>query len=143
MKQKYLFIVVGLVILGFISVAVYSLRTTIFPFVRPPQKVSQEAPSAILITQSLDYAGRMASSSADLTLKKGETALRVLQDSHTVEVKHYDFGDLVQSIDGVEASASGYYWIYYVNGQTANVGASQYQPKMGDLILWRLEKEKL
>lgn len=143
MKQKYLFIVVGLVIVGFISVAAYRLRTISFPFTPLPQKIAEEVPSAILITQSIDYAGRMASSSADLTLKKKETALRVLQDSHIVEVKHYDFGDLVQKIDGVENSAGGYYWIYYVNGQTANVGASQYQPKMGDLILWRLEKEKL
>ncbi|HLD31882.1 MAG TPA: DUF4430 domain-containing protein [Patescibacteria group bacterium] len=32
------------------------------------------------------------------------------------------------------------YWLYYLNGQPANIGISSYVPQSGDLIEWRYEK---
>lgn len=47
----------------------------------------------------------------------------------------------ITSINGVSQDASkGMYWLYYVNGEMGQVGASQYVVKDGDIITWKLEK---
>lgn len=47
-------------------------------------------------------------------------------------------GFFVESVNGLEQnSTEGRYWIYYVNGQSANVGVSNYIIKSGDIIEWR------
>lgn len=47
-------------------------------------------------------------------------------------------GYFVEEINGVRNNPqSGEYWIYYVNGQSATVGASQYIVKKDDIITWK------
>ncbi len=47
----------------------------------------------------------------------------------------------ITSINGVSQDASsGRYWLYYVNGELGQVGASQYAVEDGDIITWKLEK---
>lgn len=69
---------------------------------------------------------------------EGKNALELLQASHQVEVKHYDFGDQVIAIDGV-APDSTHFWAFYVNDKLADVGAGGYQTKDGDRITWKLD----
>ncbi len=72
----------------------------------------------------------------------GKTALQILKDTHQVETKSYEgLGELVQSIDGVKPAANEY-WIYYVNGEPATVGAGDYQTKSSDTITWVLQKSE-
>lgn len=70
---------------------------------------------------------------------EGKNAMDLLKASHQVETKHYDFGDMVQSIDGI-APASDQFWAFYVNGQASQVGADAYQTKASDTISWKLDK---
>jgi hypothetical protein len=70
--------------------------------------------------------------------QNGQIALALLQASHRVEVKHYSFGDLVVSIDGLQPD-SKHFWAFYVNGQFSQVGASAYVTKSTDTIRWQID----
>lgn len=69
---------------------------------------------------------------------EGKNALELLKASHKVETKKYDFGELVQSIDGL-ASDSTKYWILYADGKMSDVGADALKTTTGQQIEWRLE----
>ncbi len=58
-----------------------------------------------------------------------------------VEAKFYDFGAYVQTVGGVK-EGDGLFWIYYLNSTPAMQAADKYQVKKGDIIEWKLEKEK-
>ena len=69
----------------------------------------------------------------------GKTALDLLKASHDVKTEDSSVGVFVNSIDG-SANTSDTYWMFYVDGQLAPVGADQYQSKTSDKIEWRYEK---
>lgn len=53
-------------------------------------------------------------------------------------------GFFVDEINGVKNdNLAGKYWIYYINGQTAQVGISNYVIKPNDLIEWKYGKTNL
>ena len=69
------------------------------------------------------------------------TALSLLMDAAEendveIQVTEYDFGTMVDSIGGRESS-SEMAWIYFINGQSANVGADSYEVEPGDTIEWK------
>lgn len=68
----------------------------------------------------------------------GQTALALLQSTHTVEVKHYDFGDMVISIDNVPSQDGVNFWEFLVNGKQATQGADSYVTSAGEQITWQL-----
>jgi hypothetical protein len=70
--------------------------------------------------------------------RAGATALKLLKEHATVTTKHYSFGDMVLSIDGVQGSGPKY-WTFYVNNKEAPVGAGAYATKNGDQITWKLQ----
>lgn len=50
-------------------------------------------------------------------------------------------GYFVDEIDGIRTDKNdGKYWIYYINGQSAQLGISQYILKNNDLITWQFKK---
>jgi len=52
-------------------------------------------------------------------------------------------GHFVESINGIKNNPQeNKYWIYYINGQSAPVGISQYVLKKGDVIEWKFENSK-
>jgi len=53
-----------------------------------------------------------------------------------LETKDYDFGTLVQAIESME-SGPDYAWIFFVNGESSSVGASEYVLKPKDVIEWK------
>jgi len=94
----------------------------------------------VRVSVKVDY-GTKANDSWEVQTNPDESALSVLQQKAQVEIKEFSFGKLVEGINGVR-SGNGNFWIYYVNGQTATVGADQYRVKAGDVIEWKLEEEK-
>jgi hypothetical protein len=69
--------------------------------------------------------------------KNGDNAYALLQQYATVKAKHYSFGYLVTSINGIVGNGPKY-WTFYVNGKEASVGASSYVTKDSDTIMWKL-----
>lgn len=70
--------------------------------------------------------------------ENGQNALVLLERHADVQVKHYSFGDMVTSINGTPGNGPKY-WIFYVNGQEASVGAGSYITKNSDTISWKLQ----
>lgn len=58
------------------------------------------------------------------------------------ETKDYgSMGLFIESINGLENNLqTGEYWIYYINGESAKIGISNYIIKPEDVIQWRYEK---
>lgn len=70
----------------------------------------------------------------------GKNALELLKANATVETQNYEgIGELVTSINGVPSTAENY-WIFYVNGEQAQVGASEFVTKSTDQLSWRYEQ---
>jgi hypothetical protein len=70
----------------------------------------------------------------------GKTALEILKSTHQVQTQEYKgLGEFVQGIDGT-VPAKDEFWSFYVSGKQAQVGASAYITKNGELIEWKLEK---
>ena len=70
--------------------------------------------------------------------QSGQNALALLKKHATVATKHYSFGDMVTSVNGVNGTGPKY-WTFYINGKMAEVGAGSYVTKNGDTLMWRLQ----
>lgn len=69
-------------------------------------------------------------------------AMRAYASSSSFAFTSRDYpgmGAFIDSIGGLE-SGDGYYWILYVNGTDAALGASAQQVSVGDTVEWRYEK---
>ena len=55
-----------------------------------------------------------------------------------------DLGQLIEEINGIKNSVrEKKYWIYYINGQKAQIGISNYHPNAHDIISWKYEDETI
>ncbi|TET53455.1 MAG: DUF4430 domain-containing protein, partial [Actinobacteria bacterium] len=83
------------------------------------------------------YPTKLACSSTVFDLLKTASA----QYGFSLKYKNYSFGVFITEIDGLkEDKASSMYWLYYINGNLANKGASEKKINEGDKILWKYEK---
>jgi hypothetical protein len=56
------------------------------------------------------------------------------------ETKTYSgMGEFVETINDIKNAEKN--WIYYVNGQKATVGVSNYKINYGDIVSWKYEKD--
>jgi len=92
------------------------------------EAATQELPEAFA---TLEYAGEAE-----------KDAFTLLKENADVDYDEFDFGVMVKSING-DASTADRFWLYYVNGEQAMVGADAYETQDGDTILWRLEESTL
>ncbi len=56
-----------------------------------------------------------------------------------IDAKSSNFGIIVNSIGQFSGGQDGKYWLYYVNGQMAQVAADKLKIKDGDQIEWKFE----
>jgi hypothetical protein len=103
-----------------------------------PVQPGEEVPAAA-ISVVIDDGESVATYSG--LLSEQATALSVIQaladaGSITLSTKVYDFGTLVEAINGNENTAERA-WIYFVNGQSGDVGADQKQVGVGDTVEWK------
>ncbi len=66
------------------------------------------------------------------------TALELLQKDNIVNFTNYDFGIFINCINGI-CSNDDQFWMYYINGQEAPIGVSNYFIKGNDTIDFRYE----
>lgn len=71
----------------------------------------------------------------------GQLVADLTESRHQVEYKEYDFGVMVESIDGLRAD-SNHYWALYVNDEYGEAGAKQLKVNQGDRIKWVYEEIK-
>lgn len=87
-----------------------------------PAAVTKQAP-----TTRITYDGQ-----------NGKTALALLKEHAKVQTKTSSIGVYVTAINGNSGNGKKY-WIFYVNGKEAQVGAADYVTHNGDVIQWRLQ----
>ena len=79
-------------------------------------------------------------------IEEDETVYQFMKNLQNVKENNFSFsgedhpglGFFIKEIDGVKGKA-GSYWIYYVNGEEASVGVSNYILKDGDIVSWKQE----
>ncbi|MDZ7586566.1 MAG: DUF5667 domain-containing protein [Patescibacteria group bacterium] len=81
---------------------------------------------------------------AAVELVEAKTAYEALQAAAEnrdwlLQVKDYDFGSLVEAINGVK-NTSDKAWIYFINGESATKAADKQELKAGDVVEWKYEK---
>jgi hypothetical protein len=70
--------------------------------------------------------------------QNGKSAMTLLKSFASVKVRHYSFGDLVTSINGVSGNGPKY-WTLFVNKRESSVGADIYITKNADTLTWKLQ----
>lgn len=107
------------------------------------QITKQETISSDLVTTTYEL------KAVDYNLTPTSTVYNLMQlasaDSRqpfSFETEDYgSMGLFINSINGLENNLqTGEYWIYYVNGESAKIGISNYIVKPEDVIQWRYEK---
>ncbi len=56
------------------------------------------------------------------------------------EKTYIGLGKFIDEINGLRGDGSRF-WIYYVNGQKAKIGVSNYKINPGDVVSWKYEKD--
>jgi hypothetical protein len=74
-----------------------------------------------------------------ITATAPSTVFDLLKSTSKITYKTYSFGTMVESINGLKNTPE-LAWIFYVNGQSASVGADQYQLQPGDVVEWKYVK---
>ncbi len=104
-------------------------------------EITDERQTAPLVTVIIDYGDGTVIEYGDIPAGNPyDAALNVAIDNDIdIQTKQYDFGVLVESIDGKVNSAEQA-WIYYINGQSGSVAAIEYELATGDRVEWKFEK---
>lgn len=68
-----------------------------------------------------------------------KNVMELLKTKANVVTKQSSFGEYVDEINGIKGGTDNKYWIFYVNGKMAEVGASDYVTKSLDTIEWKFE----
>ncbi|HIZ70792.1 MAG TPA: DUF4430 domain-containing protein [Candidatus Atopostipes pullistercoris] len=78
----------------------------------------------------------VADLSKEVTAEEGMYLLDVMEETYDIE----ETDGFISSIEGYEQDeAENRYWLYYINGESGEVGAADYAPEADDQIEWRLE----
>lgn len=133
MKNKIIIAIIVIVALGACGLGLYHITdnsNVVQPQVQPTEDVTATSGIQVLSDGKLvSYEGIA-----------GETALITLKKLAEVEATSSSLGEFVTSIDGLAADSSkNEFWAFYVNGQSASVGAGSYNSIVGDKIEWKLE----
>lgn len=84
-----------------------------------------------------------------LLVESGATVfnlMQILASEHSVQLAYTESntGAFIEEIKGIKNDPQkNIFWMYYVNGKSADVGASAYHLQPGDLVEWRYEEFKM
>lgn len=103
-------------------------------------RTEQETVQAVIEVQGLSY---------KISVPEGSTAYDLMvaaafqYEDFSFKGKEFSgLGFFVEEINGLaQDKQGGIYWIYYINGEKAPLGVSQYKLKANDVIAWSYEKE--
>ena len=118
------------------------------PAPKPKQEETKKEASSSLVKVTLSINKGSGQKAYPTEVAKGSVVFDVLKTASlkyhfSMDYKNYAYGAFIEGLDGVRSDKSrSMYWIYYINGKKANLGASSQKVKEGDNILWKYEKEE-
>lgn len=90
------------------------------------------------VTPEVDLINKPEDNVISYSGQDGKTALELLkQEIDDVEISGEGEMAFVTAINGI-ASEDNKYWMFFINGQSAEVGAGSYITKNSDVIKWEL-----
>lgn len=79
-----------------------------------------------------------AAEAVSYNCEAGQTAYTLLAATYSVETKDTSFGRQVMAINSIRPNDSQF-WAFYIDGQSATVGADSYTCHGNEMIRWRIE----
>lgn len=89
---------------------------------------SKPAEQSVAAVQAIAYDG-----------ENGKNALDLLKSKAEIQTQDSSIGVFVISINGI-SNSEDHFWMFYVNGELAQVSADQYTTQNGDKIEWRYDQ---
>jgi hypothetical protein len=138
MKTKNLVIILFLLI---------TLTGGLVFFLTNKKKQPVASESALAETRADKVTMIISGASYETEAKTGSSVydlMNTLREQKKIDFKSVDYSGLgffVTEINGVKNDPSGKNWLYYVNGQPAQVGVTYYLVKANDVIEWKYEKK--
>ena len=138
-KLKVSLIVVSILALGL-------LGTSFFVGTKAPVEIPALS-DIVSRTELIIETGDDARKSFELQ-PKGENLFVLTKNKLSEEKVEFNYesysglGELITQIGDKKGGANGKYWQYWVNGNYAQIGASSYIVKSGDIIEWKFTDEK-
>jgi len=145
MKYAFSRLKLLLVASGIVFVALILVVFRLFGTTNPEGTISQVTGSPQSEKQYtglvVDFGNGKLTSYESIEIKEGETAYSLLvkkmnETGSSVTTKTYDFGIMVESINGISGNAN-FFWQYSVNGQMGQVAADNYTLKNKDKVEWK------
>lgn len=142
MQLKRILLVIGVIALIGLGVSIVQDRNATNSNTNTTDLQNEQ--SGFVIATEIDTGAE--SKSYEARVQNGTKALALLKEiaqtnNFTLEIKSYDFGDLVEGINGIKGdTATGFYWSFYVNDEMATIGAGDYVVQEGDRIAWKYQK---
>lgn len=134
MKKKYILISVAVII---ILAAVAGGYFASFAEKEVPEKETKNSGEKAVLTVIFSEED---TETFEIVLNENSTALNLLKNSGLdMEIKEYDFGAMVESINNKKNGEDSKYWLYYVNGETPMVSVDKYEIKAGDKVDFKFE----
>jgi hypothetical protein len=98
---------------------------------------TEETADEVTFTVDIVVEGEeVADLSQEITAEEGTYLLDVMHENYDIE----EADGFISAIEGYEQDdENGLYWLYYINDESAEVGAADYAPEEADQIEWRLE----
>lgn len=142
--QKIILGIIGVIIIAIIGIWGFGQNNA--PAVNSSnQNININQETAIQTSLQIDRQDGSTVKVFSVKMEKDSTALAQLQkaaadNNIAIEIKTESFGSYVDSLDGLKGGTDGKYWMYSVNGKTAEVGADQYKLAEGDVVEWKFTK---
>ncbi|MBI2459208.1 MAG: DUF4430 domain-containing protein [Parcubacteria group bacterium] len=105
---------------------------------KPVEVPAEEKIKAIMLINGFKYEAAVKPGSSVYDL------MNELKIDNKINFSGRDYSGLgffVEEINGVKNNPSGENWVYYINGQPAPVGISNYKLKNNDIIEWKYEEK--
>lgn len=137
-KNNKVIVLVGLILIAFI---ITGLMINHRQIPRPDEHmaVQQNPVTATFKVNEEEYTVKTTTNASVLNLMQNLSASSIKPFSFSGQ-EYAGLGFFVDEINGVKNDASANkYWLYYINGENATVGISEYIVKPNDIIQWKYE----
>lgn len=108
-----------------------------FTYKNSPPLQKNQTNRTLRVTQTVFIKNTKTTSSFSFT--PGETALQLLNKTHSIQTIGKEKNAFITVIDGEKADSKKEFWSFSVNGKQAEVGAGSYLLKNNDTIEWKIE----
>ena len=116
--------------------------------IRNREQGNEQTEELISVSLMIDYGNGEVKTFSNVEMESEATVFKLLEKvtrENNIKLGHKDYGNelgvLIESLgEAVNNSQTGHYWQYWVNNSYAQVVASNYQLKKGDIVEWKYIK---